>query len=327
MQATLHACRFKLESASSEKIHSMQPRRRIVSQLGLVALAACLIAAIVPVNRALDARAPQTQSNGDLGPLPDGRSLRILSLGFERVLADLFWIRTVYYMGDERSYQAGYPAADRLAQLVTDIDPEFRTVYVLMGSGLSVLQGNPDGAVRLLEKGVKHVSYWKLHFLLGFTYFFELLEYEKAAEQMALAAELEGAPPYLSLFAGRLYHKAGDPSTAMAMIQARMAEEKNEANRAALEKRYWDLWINRDLARIDQAIAKYRAQHGQLPTNIETLQAAGLLEAVPRDPQGNAYWILNGKATTALEYDELDVFLASGAGQGASEGKSQENQP
>src|SRR5512145_2344466 len=74
-------------------------------------------------NRFLEARSvEQRESDGEIGPLPDGKTLHVASLGFERVLADLFWIRTLYYVGDDYAARAGYPSAERLAQLVTDID-------------------------------------------------------------------------------------------------------------------------------------------------------------------------------------------------------------
>ena len=177
-------------------------------------------------NRALEARVHDRRPAGDVGPLPDGKALRVLSLGFDRLIADLFWLRTVYYMGDERSDAAGYPAAARLANLVTDIDPYFRTVYVVMSGAVGALQGDPDAAIALLEKGTRHVEYWKLHFILGFNYFMEKLDYASAARHMQLAAE-KGGPPYLQLLSARLYAQAGDPETAIAFIRARLQETED----------------------------------------------------------------------------------------------------
>ena len=103
-------------------------------------------------NLALEDRVVVRIADGDIGPLPDGKVLRVLALGFERLIADLFWIRTTYYVGDEPSATANYPAAERLANLVTDIDPHYDSVYVLMSSVLNGLKWDPDAAIRLLEK-------------------------------------------------------------------------------------------------------------------------------------------------------------------------------
>ena len=272
-----------------------------------MALLCALGWAVHQSNLGLEKRVWVEHATGDVGSLPDGKVLRVLSLGFDRLLADLFWLRTVYYVGDERSQAAGFPAVGRLANLVTDIDPEFRTVYVVMSGAIGGLKGDPEGAIALLEKGVKYVDYWKLHFLLGFSYFIERLDYERAAEQIQLAATQEGGPPYLPLLSARLYAQAGDPETALSFIQARLAESSHEQTREALQKRYWDLWITRDIRAIDGAIEAHLARHGRPPTTVAALVRAGLLEQAPTDPKGGPYRIEAGRAATDLEYEELKV--------------------
>lgn len=262
------------------------------------------------LNLVLEERVTQVKVTGDVGPLPDGKALRVLSLGFDRLVADLFWLRTVYYVGDELSHAAGYPAAERLANLVTDIDPGFRTAYVLMGSALAGLKRDPDAAIRLLEKAVQNVDYWKLHFQLGFNYYIERLDYASAAEQMALAASKEGGPPYLPLLSARLYAQAGDPETALAFIRARLAQVEHKETKQALEKRYWDLWITRDLRAVDNAMEAYRTAHGAAPAGINDLVTAGLLEREPTDPQGGHYRIEEGRAATDLPFEELKVHVS-----------------
>ena len=265
-------------------------------------------AALHATNRALELRIREVQPSGDVGALPDGKAVRVLSLGFDRLMADLFWVRTIYYVGDDASSQAGYPAVERLAHLVTDIDPKFATAYVLMGSAIAGLKGDPDAAIELLTKGTANVQYWKLHFQLGFLYFLEKVDYASAARHMELAAKL-GGPPYLPLFAARLYANAGDPATAAAFIQARLRDEPPGEARDALEKRYWDLWITRDLARIDAAIAQYTQSKGRAPRLVADLVQEGLLETEPLDPRAGRYRIEDGRARTDLEYDVLKLHV------------------
>jgi hypothetical protein len=287
----------------------MRHLRDFKIELALLALLLVLGVGIHASNRAVERHVHAEQPDGDVGALPDGHALRVLSLGFDRLVADLFWLRTVYYMGDERSTAAGYPAAARLANLVTDIDPGFRTVYVVMSGAIGALMGDPDAAIALLEKGVQHVEYWKLHFLLGFNYFIERMDYARAAEQMRLGAE-KGGPYYLPLLSARLYAQSGDPETAIAFIKARLAEAEHETTRLALEKRYWDLWITRDLAAIDRAIEDYRHEHGAEPLDVGALVGAKLLERAPTDPKGGAYRIEGGRAVTDLSYSRLEVHRA-----------------
>ena len=282
---------------------------RIVS-LWEAALVAGLVALGVGAhhtNRWLEARSEEARESGDVGALPDGEVLRVASLGFDRVVADLFWIRTVYYMGDEISEKAGYPAAERLADLVTDIDPLFRTVYVVMATGLEGLAGDPAASERLLLKGIEHVSYWKLHFLLGFQYFWHSQRYADAAQHMRLAAELPGSPVYLPLLSSRLYAHAGDPETGLMLISAQLKQVESPTERERLGKRYAELWIDRDLASIDAAIDAYRELRGEPPASIESLLEAELLERTPRDPRGDPYRIVDGQAVCDIPYERLEI--------------------
>jgi tetratricopeptide (TPR) repeat protein len=267
----------------------------------------CLLLAAVGMHRtnlALEARAVERRADGEIGPLPDGNALRVLSLGFERLVADLFWVRTVYYVGDEAAANAGYPSAERLANLVTDIDPYFDTVYVLMSSVVNGLRTDPDAAIRLLEKGARNSHYWRIQFLLGFNYFMEKQDYERGAQALQKAVDL-GGPPYLQFLVTRLYAHVGEADTAMSFIQARLMHEETPKIRQRLQKRYSDLWINRDLAAIDQAIEKFTAANGHAPQRVDELVAAGFLPKLPRDPRGGAYTIESGHASSAIPYEVL----------------------
>jgi len=230
-------------------------------------------------------------------------------------VAVLFWVRTVIYVGDEVVSKAKWPAAERLANLVVDIDPLFDSAYVVMASVLSGLQNDSDAAIRLLEKGSEVSKYWRIHFLLGFQYFMEKGDYVRGAQCLERAFAL-GGPAYLQFLITRLYADAGDPATAMDFIALRLKNEENAEVRAGLEKRLSDLWIHRDLGRIDAAIEAYSAKLHRAPKDVRELVARGFLPQLPRDPKGGEYSIhSDGKAGTGLAYDSLELNLPGLRGQ------------
>jgi hypothetical protein len=252
-------------------------------------------------------RVVERAADGDVGPLPNGRVLNVVSLGFERAVADLCWIRSVYYVGDEAAAKVRWPAAERLANLVTDVDPHFDTAYVVMSSVLSGMRSDSDAAIRLLEKGAAVSSYWRIHFLLGFQYFMEKQDYVRGAQCLERAVAL-GGPQYLQFLVSRLYTSAGDPTTAMQFIAERLKNEETPQVRAQLEQRLSDIWINRDLALLDAAIASYSEKNHRAPKDLHALVDAGLLASLPRDPKGGEYSIFSdGKAGTDLPYEVLQL--------------------
>ncbi len=279
-------------------------------------LVAALVVAGVAIhqtNVSLERFDTEATAPGDVGPLPDGKALRVLSLGFERLVADLFWLRTVHYIGDPASEAAGYPAADRLAELVTDIDPYFTTAYVHMNSVLSTLRDTPDDAIVLLAKGLRYNDwYWRLYFLQGFNYFFGRNDYRNAADHLREATR-RGGPRYLPLLVSRLYNEAGSPDTAIAFIEARLRGVESPKVREDLEKRLRDLFIARDLGRINAAIEQFEAARGGPPPDVHSLVREGYLPEEPLDPEGNRYRIRDGRAETVLEHDDLRIRTLEGS--------------
>ena len=107
--------------------------------------------------------------------LPDARLLRPLVLGYDNVLADLLWFRTISYFGGHFETDRSYPWLARMCDLVTDLDPRAEHVYRFAGLILPWEANEVDEGIRLLEKGVRNLpDAWELHYYLGMTrYFFK----------------------------------------------------------------------------------------------------------------------------------------------------------
>jgi len=255
-------------------------------------------------NTHLDAFAQEAVETGDVGPLPDGNVVRVAALGFERLIADLYWIRSVFYIGSDAAREANYPGVEALANLITDIDPGFHSAYVLLSSVLSGLRYDPDAAIRLLEKGVRHSDYWRVHFLLGFQYFMEKGDYRKGAQHLQAAYE-RGGPTYLPLLVSRLYAHGGDAETALLFLRERLRTETHPKIREQLERRLRDVAINRDLAILQGAIERFAAERGSVPEDQASLVAAGYLKQPLVDPTGHLYGISGGRAVSETEYEVL----------------------
>src|SRR5712692_9953745 len=148
--------------------------------------------------------------------LPQGEHLKIAALGYQHVVADLLWIQVIQAMGERKvTEEAGRWIAHAL-DVITTLDPRFARVYELGGIALSTLVPMYEESNRLLEKGIRHnPEVWQLPFLLGFNYYFEFHDDQKAADYIARASRLSGAPAHLVPFAARLYASARDPQDAI----------------------------------------------------------------------------------------------------------------
>ena len=222
--------------------------------------------------------------------LPSGDYLRMASLGYRELAADLLWLQAIQVMGERKlSEEAGhwlYQAVDR----ITTLDPKFVRAYEAGSHALCILVVLPEQSNRLLEKGMRHnPQEWKLPFLLGMNYYFELADDEKAAEVMALASRLPGAPESLVRLAAKLFVSAKSPQQAVELL-AKVYEETSDENvRKMLEIRLKESIVERDLQILEQAIIRFQANYSRRPERLENLVEPGMLRELPMEPFGGRY--------------------------------------
>ena len=130
----------------------------------------------VPLNHWIGSK-PKLQQ---LTYLPNGEYLRMASLGYRELAADLLWLQAIQVMGQRNvSEQEGrwlYQAIDTL----TTIDPKFVRAYEAGSHALCTLVVLPKESNQLLEKGIRHnPQEWRLPFLLGSNYYFEFADDER----------------------------------------------------------------------------------------------------------------------------------------------------
>jgi hypothetical protein len=236
--------------------------------------------------------------------LPSGDYLRMASLGYRELAADLLWLQAIQVIGEQKlSEEEGhwlYDAVDR----ITTLDPKFVRAYEAGSHALCILVVMPEKSNRLLEKGMQHnPQEWKLPFLLGINYYFELADDEKAAEAMAKAARLPGAPEGIARLAAKLFVSAKSPQQAVELL-AKVYEETSDENiRKTLEIRLKESLVERDIQILEQAISRYQASHSRPPEQLENLVEQGLLRELPKEPFGGHY--LYAPSTGAVRSSEV----------------------
>ena len=55
------------------------------------------------------------------------------------------------------------------------------------------------------------------------------------------------------------------------------------------------LQVDEDVTRLEQLVAKYREQTGQLPASMGDLERAGFIHGTPVDPNGHPYKLMRGR--------------------------------
>jgi len=174
--------------------------------------------------------------------VPSGRFLKPFTLGFNQLVADYFWIKTISYFGDHLMSDRKYPWLYHMLELVTTLDPQCIWPYYFGGIILSLEAGQVEQSNLILRKAMHHhPKVWKFPFFLGFNYWFHDNDPSKAASYIKIAAGLPGAPRYLKTFPARLYSQAGANEAALSFLSEMLKNTQEPRMRAKIEKRISDV--------------------------------------------------------------------------------------
>ncbi len=220
--------------------------------------------------------------------LPDGPSVRLLALGQQVTLADAYWLRFVQYIGSPEAMRDGLPQAFELADLITDVDPLYGYAYQAAGVALNSAK-RLDESDAILAKGMHNVGdRWQLPFYLAFNHWYERNDLATGASYLQRAAAVPGAPNLVREMVARLSSAAGQADAAVAYFENLLLSTDEPGLRERLEERLLELRIERDLVRLEDLIAQYKAQFGAPPPDLDELVGRGLV-AVPVSPSGSPY--------------------------------------
>jgi hypothetical protein len=241
----------------------------------------------------LASRLPVAQLRAyDLGAIPTATAARWTSLGHPTLVANLWWLRAVQYMGDDRANQRGwdklYPAVD----LVTDLDPRHGYAYQVAGIILGGVD-RTDESNALFEKGIRNVPD---RYILPFQRAVNALLYEGdypgAARWFEAAARVPGAPAArMRTYAAAMLVKGDKFDAASALLQESLGKAEDDESRKSILNQLDQVELERRGNAIEHAVSIYVARHGYPPVLLEALVLEGLLPEIPADPFGGALYL------------------------------------
>jgi len=181
-------------------------------------------------------RLPRERMEEKLIYVPGGKVIKIASLGFHAVLADIMWVRAVMYFGEHYLTDKNYDWLYNLLDATTTLDPKNILAYRFGGTLLALERGDVEKSIAILKKGIRENpdEDWRLYFLLGFNYFYYLNDYDSAAKYLDRASRMPGHPNYLPRLAARMYAKSNKPEVAIEFLEEMYQQHDDENVRAAI---------------------------------------------------------------------------------------------
>lgn len=235
--------------------------------------------------------------------LPRLEFLQIIGAGQRALVADYFWLQAIQSMGaagqeaDMALRPQRYLDLFYYADLITDLDPDFKKVYTFAGNAVPTNLGretwvNTREARRILEKGVaRFPTDAQLRLYLAYNLSFHHNEHALAAEHLAYAARLPDAPAVIGEMASRLLAHTGNFETALTLAQSFYESEEDPVMRDIFETRVKEIHRERVLQQVDAALRAFEAREGRRPAELSELVARGDLKALPADPMGGVIYV------------------------------------
>jgi hypothetical protein len=254
-----------------------------------------LFLAIAALQVQIDARERIASDQTGQLLIGSGPVVKKLSLGYDALLADIYWTRAVQYYGtrlDEPN--ADFPLLWPLLDVATTLDPKLVVAYrfgaVFLSEPRPVGAGQTERAVELIRRGIAaNPDEWHLGTDLGFLYYWRLKDYPDAAAAYLQTGQNPKAPNWIKLLAARISEHGNSIETSRAIWSDIYNSSTDSSIRNMATEQLRGIQAQEDESKLDALADQYHKQFGRYPASSTELKAAGLLVGIPVDPAGFAY--------------------------------------
>jgi tetratricopeptide (TPR) repeat protein len=242
---------------------------------------------------------------------------RRMSLGFNGLVADWYWLRSLQYVGRKSDAYQGDIRLDDLGPLdmnglapllerAATLDPQFMSVYDF---GSMVLPSvDAEAAIRLVKRGIReNPGRWQLYQRLGFIYW-QQQRFAEAAETFRAGARLPDAPAWMEAMAAQMEISGGSRATARDIYRRVYTEAEDEQLKNVAVKRLLQLDSLDERDEIRAVLENFRARSARCASNwrevAAALRAAGLktdASGSPLDPTGVPYTLDSAACAAQLD--------------------------
>jgi len=295
-------------------------RRQSSSTVALIVLLVSGMAAVVLLAGQIDSQRPATTQTSEEKLYLSGKTVRRLSLGFNGLVADWYWMRSLQYVGKKILDLPTETSLDRLGQLnltllaplletATTVDPQFREPYLYAAVVLADV--DPDRAIQIMKKGIAaNPTEWRFHQHLGYIYWRQK-NFQAAGETYSQGSAIPGAPRWLEAMKARMIADGGSRDVAREIYRRMFEQAEDEKVKEMAYRRLLQLDSLDQQDGLRKVLKLYESKAGRCPASWREIEPA--LRALrvpvdaagaPIDPSGTPYVLLK---------DGCDLDLGDGS--------------
>src|SRR3989442_2769186 len=254
------------------------------------------LTSVVALSHWIDSHRPASDPNVEeekayLG----GNTVKRISLGFNGLVADWYWMRSLQYVGRKIINPHEHIRLDNLRQLnlkllaplldaATTLDPEFMDPYEYAAVVLPDV--DVQEAIRITRKGIAaNPSAWRLYQHLGYIYW-QQHDFKAASEAYGQGAALPGAPRWMEAMKAQMLAQGGSRSTAR-LIYERVYQQTDDLNvREMARRRLLQIQSFGERDEIRRLLGEYAAREKRCASSWKDISPALRSASLPLDDSG-----------------------------------------
>ncbi len=236
-----------------------------------------------------------TQREFDDVLLRSAKLVKAMSLEYAPLLADIYWTRAVQYYGNKHvrgqaNLELLWPLLDITTTLDSNLLISYRFGAMFLSQAAPSGAGRPDLAVQLIQRGIReNPEYWRLYEDLGFVYYFDLKDYQRAADAFLEGSKRPNAQLWMKVMAARVAGEGESYETSMFLWKDIYDSTADPSIKENAQMHLRLLKVKEDCKQLDALADEYAGRYGRRPARMSELVQAGLIGGIPGDPLGFAY--------------------------------------
>jgi len=305
---------------TTSEIAATFTRRQFRSTMATVILLVAGMAAVVLLARWIDSQQPAKAPEATAEDLYlSGNTVRRMSLGFNGLVADWYWMRSLQYVGQKIIDLPLEVQLDSLGQLnltllaplldtATTVDPQFREPYLYAAVVLADV--DPERAIQIMKKGITaNPSVWRFHQHLGYIYW-KQKNFQAASETFSQGAAIPGAPPWMEAMKAKMLADGGSREVAREIYQRMYEQAEDQEVKEMARRRLLQLASLDQRDALRKVLSLFETRAGRCPASWREIEVAvrGMrfssdAAGAPLDPSGTPYVLVKSGCDVDLGPD------------------------
>jgi tetratricopeptide (TPR) repeat protein len=220
--------------------------------------------------------------------LPSGKFLQYVSLGNRPLMADLIYLWAIQYFSNT-AVADRYDHMEHVFAIIAELDPRYVDPYSIGAMIAGSDAGDMQTAFRILDLGLeKNPDQWIFPYQAGHLAI-PLKDFELAREYFKKAMEIPGASPITRRLYANASTELSDYPTALKHWGEIYETTDDERVKRIATNHLYRVYAAIHTERLTEALGAFRERFGRSPSELSELVTAGLMEALPRDLDGNDY--------------------------------------